>query len=239
MDVYWSTVYPLDVYADYQMLYREPDPLFKGLLPERDDSNPGDFFACPAFQYHTDNTFVVRAHVAGDVRLDLQAGTVTPMNDRSAVTAQLLAFWPNSRKQYRMLNLDHRLLVFAEGSLVMSTMPAFMHRTEIQSKLLYIPASFDIGSWLRPLQGTYELMPDVRELHFKEGDPLYYIKFHTDAKVRLRRFKLTPAVHDAAHGCVHYKMFRPQQSLDRVYDAFAHARMPKQVLEAIRANLLD
>jgi hypothetical protein len=34
-------------------------------------------------------------------------------------------------------------------------------------------------------------------------------------------------------------MFRPQQSLDRVYDAFTHARMPKQVLDAIRANLLD
>ncbi len=239
MEVYWSTVYPLDVYADYQMLYREPDPLFKDILPERDDSNPGDFFACPGFQFHTENTFVVRAHVGGDLKLNSAANAVEPLNDRSRVTAQLVQWWPNSRKQYRMLNIDHRVLMFAEGPLVMSTSPAFMHRTELQSKLNYIPASFDIGSWLRPLQGTYEVMPDAKELRFREGDPMYYVKFHTDEKVKLRRFKLTPEVHDAAHGCVHYKMFRPQQSLDRVYEAFAHARMPKQVLAAIRANLLE
>ena len=237
MDVYWSTIYPMDVYADYHMLYKDPDPLFKSLLPERDTENPGDYFACPAFQDLADNTFIARATLTGDV--GIRGDQFVPLNDRSQVTAQLFQWWPNSRKQYRVLNFDHRLLFFSEAPLTMSTSPAFMHRTDWQTKLGYIPASYDISRWLRPLQGTYEVMPNVQDLNVREDDPMYYLKFHTDEKVRLRRFKMTPEVHGVAHGCVHYKMFRPQSSLRRVYEAFEQSHLPKQVMDSIRANLLN
>jgi len=239
MDVYWSTIYPMDVVADYHMLYREPDPLFKAVLPERDDTNPGDFFACPAFQNVCENTFVARSTVGGDVRVT--ADGFQPMNDRSAVTAQFFQLWPNSRRQYRMVNFDHRLIFFAEQPCTLSTLPAFLHRTDWQTKLGYIPAAFDISRWLRPLQGTFELMPGVAELHVREGDPMYYVKFQTpdDEPVRLRRFKMNAEIHGVAHGCVHYKMFRPQQSLGRVYDAFVQSKLPKQTIDAIKANLLE
>lgn len=237
MDVYWSTIYDMSVYPDYQMLYKTPDPLFRSLLPERDDTNPGDYFACPAFQELTDNMFIVRSHVGGDV--GVRGDKFVPLNDKSATTAQFFAYWPSSRKQYRLLNFDHRLLFFSETPLMLSTSPAFMHHNDFQTKLGYIPASFDVSRWLRPLQGTFELMPNVQELHLREDDPMYYVKFHTEEKIRLRRFRLTPEVHGVAHGCVHYKMFRPQSSLRRIYDVFEQSKMPQQVLASIKENLLD
>ncbi|MFT3786691.1 MAG: hypothetical protein QM770_11060 [Tepidisphaeraceae bacterium] len=237
MDVYWSTIYPPEVYADYHMLYKEPDLVFKSVLPERDDSNPGDFFACPGFQHLLENTFAARCTVTGDVAL--RADGIAPLNDKSNVPAQLFQYWPNSRKQYRVVNFDHRLLFFCEEPLEMSTSPAFLHRTDFQSKLMYIPAGYDISKWLRPLQGTFEIPADTKELHFREGDPLYYVKFHTEEKIRLRRFKPNAEIHGVAHGCVHYKLFRPQQSLGRVYDAFVGSKLPKHVIDQIKANLLD
>jgi hypothetical protein len=237
MDVFWSTIYPMDVYPDYQMLYKEPDLMFKDILPQRDDSNPGNFFACPAFQNIAENMFIARSTLTGDIAL--QQDKFVSMNDRSAVTAQLFAWWPNSRKQFRVLNFDHRLIFFCETPLTMSTFPAFMHRTEWQTKLAYIPAGYDISRWIRPLQGTFEVLPETRELHIREDDPMYYLKFHTDDEVRLHRFRMTPEIHGIAHGCVHYKMFRPHSSLQRVYQAFEQSRMPKQVLDAIKANVLD
>jgi hypothetical protein len=237
MDVYWSTIYPMDVYPDYHMLYKEPDLLFKSLLPDRDTDNPGDFFACPAFQDLADNMFVARNTLSGDV--GIRGEQFVPLTDKSQVTAQFFQWWPNSRKQYRVLNFDHRLLFFSEKPLTMATCPAYMHRTDWQTKLGYVPASYDISRWLRPLQGTFELMPGVQDLHVREDDPMYYIKFHTDEPVRLRRFKMTPEIHGVAHGCVHYKMFRPQSSLRRVYDAFTQSHLPKQVMDGIRANLLE
>jgi hypothetical protein len=237
MDVYWSTIYPLDIVADYHMLYREPDLLFKSVLPERDDTNPGDYFACPGFQNLCENTFIVRSTVTADVKLDDQQ--ITPLNDRSQNTGQFFQYWPNSRKQYRMVNFDHRLILFCEQPTTLMTLPAFLHRSDFQSKLGYIPASFDISKWFRPLQGTYEVLPGTTELHVREGDPMYYIKFSGDEPVKLRRFKMTPDIHGIAHGCVHYKLFRPQQSLGRVYDAFVQSKLPKQLLDSIRGNLLD
>ena len=237
MDVYWSTIYPMDVYADYHMLYKEPDLLFKSLLPDRDTDNPGDFFACPAFQDLADNMFVARNTLSGDV--GIRGEQFVPLTDKSQVTAQFFQWWPNSRKQYRVLNFDHRLLFFSEKPLTMSTCPAYMHRTDWQTKLGYVPASYDISRWLRPLQGTFEVMPGVKDLSLREDDPMYYIKFHTDEPVRLRRFKMTPDIHGVAHGCVHYKMFRPQSSLRRVYDAFTQSHLPRQVMDGIRANLLE
>jgi hypothetical protein len=237
MDVYWSTIYPMDVYPHDHMLNKEPDPLFKSLLPERDTANPGDFFACPAFQDLADNMFIARATLTGDV--GIRGEQFVPLNDRSQVTAQFFQWWPSSRKQYRVLNFDHRLLFFSEEPLTMSTCPAYMHRTDWQTKLGYVPASYDVSRWLRPLQGTFEVMPGVQDLNVREDDPMYYIKFHTDERVRLRRFKMVPEIHGVAHGCVHYKMFRPQSSMRRVYEAFEQSHLPRQVMDAIRANLLN
>ena len=65
------------------------------------------------------------------------------------------------------------------------------------------------------------------------------MKFQTDEKVKLRRFQMTPELHAIAHGCVHYKLFRPQASLNKVYEAFTQSKQDKRVLKLIQDNVLD
>jgi hypothetical protein len=236
MDVFWSTIYPPEVYADYNMLYREPQPLLKELLPERGPDNPHDFFACPAFHLHSANTFVVRSALGANVGIHPEG--FSPLDERSQLTVQLFSYLHPTRRGYRSILFDHRMLFFSERPLVLATYPAYMHHSEVQSKLDYVPAAYDISQWLRPLQGTYEVAEDVPRLHIREDDPLYYVKFETPEKVRLRRFQMTPELHGVAHGCVHYKLFRPQSSLERVYGAFTQAKLDERVLRLIKANLL-
>jgi hypothetical protein len=237
MDIYWSTVYPMEVYADYNMLYKEPRPLMKELLSERGEENPHDFFACPAFHRHATNTFVIRSTL--DVHVAIRPDGFAPLDERSKLTAQLFSFMHPTRKGYRTILFDHRMLFFAEQSVTLATYPAFMHRGEVQRKLCYVPAAYDISKWMRPLQGTYEVHSEVQDIHIREDDPLYYVKFETDEKIRLRRFQMVPELHGVTHGCVHFKLFRPKSSLEKVYAAFTQAKLHRRVAKLIKENLLD
>jgi hypothetical protein len=237
MDIFWSTVYPKEVYADYNMLYKEPLPLLQDLLPERGPENPHDFFACPAFHLHTSNTFVVRNAIEANVAI--RTDGFAPADEKSKLSFKLFSYMHPTRKGYRTILFDHRMLFFSETPVTLATYPAFMHRSEVQAKLCYVPAAFDISRWLRPLQGTFEVNQETPGVRIREDDPLYYVKFETTEKVRLRRFQAAPELHDIAHGCVHYKLFRQRSSLERVYSAFTQARLQKRVLKLIKENLLD
>ena len=237
IDVYWSTVYPSEVYADWQMLYREPAPLINDVVPQRGSDNPHDFFACPAFHLHATNTFVVRGIV--DASVAIRPDGFQPLDAQSQLTAQMLSYMHPTRRGYRTILFDHRMLFFCEQPLVLATYPAFLHHTEVQSKLHYIPAAFDISKWLRPLQGTYEVREDVPAIKFGQDDPLYYVKFETTEKVRLRRFTTTPELQAIAHGCVHFKLFRPRSSLAKVYEAFTQSKTDRTTLKLIQDNLLE
>jgi hypothetical protein len=237
MDIFWSTVYPKEVYADYNMLYKEPQPLLQDLLTERGPENPHDFFACPAFHLHSSNTFIVRSTV--DAHVAIRPEGFAALDERSKLTGQLFSYMHATRKNYRTILFDHRMLFFSERSVVLSTYPAYMHRTEVQTSLCYVPAAYDISKWLRPLQGTYEVLESVPSVRIRQDDPLYYVKFDTTEKVRLRRFQTVPELQDITHGCVHYKLFRPRSSLDRVYSAFTQTKLHHRVLKLIKENLLE
>ncbi len=237
MDIYWSTVYPMDVYADYHMLYKTPRPLLTELLPERGPENPHDFFACPAFHRHVNATFVVRSALEANVAIHPEG--FAPLDEKSSLTVQLFSYMHPTRKGYRTILFDHRMLFFCDEPVTLATYPAYMHESEVQSKLRYVPAAYDISKWLRPLQGTYEVGHDVRSIHIREDDPLYYVKFETAEKVRLRRFQMVPELQAITHGCVHYKIFRQRSTLERVYAAFTGSRLDRRVRKLIRENLLE
>lgn len=237
MDVYWSTVYPPEVYADYNMLYREPEPLISDIVGQRGSENSHDFFACPAWHLHASNMFVVRGIIEANVAI--KPDGFAPLDDKSQLSAQLFSYMHPTRKGFRTILFDHRMLFFAEQPLVLATYPAYLHHSEVNSKLHYIPAAYDISQWLRPIQGTYEVREDVASVRLKQDDALYYVKFETTEKIRLRRFQMTAELHAIVHGCVHYKLFRPRSSLAKVYEAFTQAKQDNRTLKLIKENLLD
>lgn len=237
MDVYWSTIYPAEVYADYNMLYRAPHPIIPDVIDQRGSENPHDFFACPAFHLHSQNMFVVRGIL--DANVAVRPDGFAPLDDKSQLSAQLFSYMHPTRKGFRTVLFDHRMLFFAAEPLTIATYPAYLHHGDPQTKMHYIPAAFDISQWLRPLQGTYEVREDVTQFRIRQEDALYYAKFETTEKVTLRRFQMTPELAAIAHGCVHYKLFRPQSSLNKVYEAFTQSKQDKRVLKLIQDNVLD
>ena len=237
MDIFWSTVYPMEVYADYNMLYKEPQPLLQDLLTERGEENPHDFFACPAFHLHVNNTFIVRSTL--DANVSISAEGFAPLDEKSKLSVQLFSFMHPTRRNHATVLFDHRMLFFSEKPVTSFTYPAFMHRSEVQTKLCYVPAAYDISKWLRPLQGTYEVTAAIQSVRIQQDDPLYYVKFDIPEKIRLRRFQMTSELSGITHGCVHYKLFRPRSSLERVYASFTQAKLHKRVLKLIKENLLE
>src|SRR5437764_14004786 len=117
MDIYWSTVYPIEVYADYNMLYKEPEPLIHDLLAERGPENPHDFFACPAFHLHAANTFIIRSTLAANIAI--RRDGFAPLDEKSKLSAQLFSYMHPTRKGHRTILFDHRMLFFSEQSVTL------------------------------------------------------------------------------------------------------------------------
>jgi hypothetical protein len=92
------------------------------------------------------------------------------------------------------------MLFFSAEPLTLFTYPAYMHRSEVQTHLAYVPAAYDISKWLRPLQGTFEIPEATTTVRVCEDDPLYYVRFNTTKRVRLRRFQTVPEIQAIAHG---------------------------------------
>lgn len=234
---YASCVHPDVSYKEF-MLYEEPDSLYKNVLPNKDETNDyNNYLDCPAVLKFMQNTFVVRAPWNCDITVDYRNGRFLNNGNHDEI-ADHFTPRPSCRHDAVMFNIYHNFIFFSEDSLEMTTMPAFMHQSELQTKCTYIPGTFDVSKWFRSLDGAYEMKQPFDSLKLAKGDPLYYVKFHTTDTVKLVRFDLTKELWDLTQGCIHYKKFQPQKPLNYLYKLFAHTGMSKLILKKIKENLV-
>ena len=236
--VYYSPSLPPELYGKDFMLYKEPDSLYKDLLQDKNhQNNYNNYMDCPGFLKSLQNTFVVRSSWNTNLTVDLQNGQFLNQQNQVDDIAEHFTPKPNSRSNL-MFNIYHNYLFFCEDDLEMTTMPAFMHNSELQSKCTYIPGSFNISRWFRPVEGAFEMKSPITTLNLKDEDPLYYVKFNTTDTIKLVRFNLTPELWAMSQGCVHHKKYQPMKSLKYLYKLFSSTLMRRAVVGHIKKNLI-
>lgn len=235
MEVFWSPWYTPDEHARHELIYAEPDSLIREFLRDkrpRVDGVDRNYMSCPAFLRAMTNVFVWRNPV--DVRVKLLPDRFVPMDAESQVGAQFFSYQPASRTIRQQIKYYTDVIFFSDQPLLISSTPAYMHHSHLQTRVCYIPGGFDIGKWFRPLEGQFELVGGFDELHFRRGDPLFYVKFETGEPLKITRFKMTPEIHAASMGCVRYKHYRPFQALAKVYEVFCESQTDTALLNLIR-----
>lgn len=236
--IYYASCLPPNLYHKDYLLYQEPDSLYKDLLKDKDSSNDyNNYLDCPSVLKFIQNSFIVRSPYNCDLDIDYSSGRFL-RNGKTDDIAEHFTPRPNCREGKIMFNMYHNFIFYSEDSIEMSTMPAFMHNSELQSKCVYIPGTYDSSKWFRMIDGAFEMKTTFDQLSLRRGDPMYYVKFNTSDAVKLVRFDMTAELWNLTQGCIQYKKYQPQKSLSYLYKLFAHTGMNRLILKKIKENLV-
>ncbi len=196
----------------------EPVPLLKSFLSERNKNNL--YFKCPAVLDVLTSYYVIRAPY------DLTFSIEKTAKGKSVVTFNYdQEFYDKHINNRPFDTLDNKLLTIgrptyfcANESVVLTVMPAFLHKSKFLNNINLIPGEFDISKWFRPCDFTFEVIDDTQELSFKRGDPLYYIKFNTTKKIKFTRMEITPDLIKSTFAFVNLKNIISGNTMEKNYE---------------------
>jgi hypothetical protein len=234
--VYWSPWYPNNSFGSLHLLYDEPVSLLQDIRHQQNKENKKEnWFQCHAFLHTVKNTFVLKFPAPITFHLDKDFGVVSTDYGVSD-----LAFVAN--KQPSVINAHtfsilNNWIFWSDESLEISSMPAYLHKQVVDG--YYVPGSFNINSWFRPLEAAIQLNEGVNFVDIKRNDPMAYVKFHTNEPVVLKRFNLSEELINLSQGCINYKRHEPNKGLSFLYKKFHGNGMSKLISKEIQKSLVD
>ena len=133
--------------------------------------------------------------------------------------------------------LQHQgLLFWCDEPMVMEYRHASFTETELSNKADTYFGSYDISQWIRPLDLCYKIKNDVKSLSIKRGDPLLFLKFHTEKTIVFKKFDATEEVRYLLYECAKTKQVDKTffQSMANYYHLFKMRNFNKRVSAAIK-----
>jgi len=191
---------------------------------------------CYALQEHIRNTFIYRSPVnmkvtyTGDERKYIISG-VNVVNQEEF---NLLIDNPDAESIYQLLIGFGLNILSKEDSLLMSVHPANYHKTDV-SRFPIVTGSYDCGKWFRPIHLSI-FNTGEQDFEIKRGDPLFYIKFHTEDKVQLERFNMNEEILSHVASTVEVKKYLKSTKLSRLYELYAKSKLKPMLLNSIRGD---
>lgn len=198
------------------------------------------YFRCPAHIDHLKNLFVVPATFDCDLIIDKQKdqpdfATSTFVRDNHDFNRAFLI--RSIKNRLFSLNLSTLFLVESDDLLV-SQMPAYLESNGFVDNTVIVPGTFNIGKWPRILECAFHLKED--KMFLREGEPTYYIKFHTNEKVFLKEFLYTPKMKEYVNYLFASKNYKGDKTkMQYFYDVISRKKgYKKRMLEEAAANVI-
>lgn len=233
--VYWSPWQHKDIYEQRYSYYKDPEKLLSYVNNFKNDSNATDtWYKCRGFIELAKNTFVLRSPFGIDAKID--PPYIRSLNKDYEVE-QFDAKNPSMLNSYTV-NFSVNWIFWSEEDLTITTINPYVEPLGFNG--FYVPGSFNINKWFRPIEGAFQLFPGEDRFAINPGDPVIYIKFNTDKKVILKRFKMNNVLHDSVYKCTTHKIDNPWQSLSSLYSLFTKNKwgdiIKKNILENTEEN---
>lgn len=213
------------------------DPLIKVLKEDYKKVDALDFiYKCPSFTDSIKNIFVYRSPfdfsiiVSGKDTIDLEIPQGVSQEEFAPLSVNNKGKTP-SKYVWQLFSTGTSFFPFAEESCVMEMLPPYYH--DYTAKIM--TGAYDIGQWFRPFHpAIINLNRDT--LHYKRGQPLMYVKFHTDKKVHFIDTSLTPKAENIARSCSALKLYSNNPTMQQNYNAFNSTTAKKRLIEELKAN---
>jgi hypothetical protein len=245
INVYWA---PHSVPSDdgpiqnWNMMYEDLENVFQYWNKfDIKDGKEDSFIKCPAFQnlsknlyafnFPIDSSYTYKAHSNNENEIQIIPTTKNYVS-LFAPRDQTMSYGPS-------VEFSLRLHMFAEEPLEVMITGPYLESVEYTKYGFLTSGQFDIGQWFRTLNAEIQLKGNEGEIHFKKGEPLFYIKFLTNKKINLKRFELTSEIDTYSRKCMGAKsIFGMRMTLPESYNIFNKSRTRDIVLKKIKENLI-
>jgi len=241
IDVYWSpqTSWEFDE-QDWNMLYPEPNNLFTELQQiKTKNSGIKSYFSCPVTNNQFKNTYVFRNELSSSYGFDFTNGKdifVPISNNYLGYKIER----PPSISSGLLVTLNLFYSLFSSEPLNAVFTPPMMHEPKYTKYGTCIPGEFDIGQWFRPYTLEMQMWKMQGEFHIEENEPIFYVRFDTQKKVNLKRFKMNSALNSYLIECsTTTNIWGMGVSLEKRYERFKRTKMRELILKEIKQNLLE
>jgi hypothetical protein len=245
INVYWAPhSIPQDdgIIQNWNMMYEDLENVFQSwtefdIKGGREDS----FIKCPAFQNLAKNMYAFKFPIDSSYKYKAHSNLVDEIEITPTSKHYVSMFVPRDQTMTYGPNaeLALRLHMFAEEPLEVMLTGPYLENVEYMKYGFLTSGQFDIGQWFRTLNAEIQFKGNEGEIHFKKGEPLFYIKFLTDKKINLKRFELTAELDTYSRKCITSRnIFGKRQTLLEKYDIFNKSKTREIVLKKIKENLI-
>ena len=233
MDVYWSVIE--SPYIPF-INYSDPVPVLKDInhaIPA--DASKIKLMNCPAFTDLCKNTYAL--HIPMDYEISYKDSQATADMYDPGYFNRMVQIRDN--RFSRLTSVDFKYVFFSEKQLIAEILPCFLTSNGFTDNADLIPGQMDIGKWIRPVECAYIAKSGDRTVKFHMGDAFAFIRFHTDEKIRLRKFYWSQNLDYMVNNNLRSRMYKPRfNNLQYFYRLFQQSRMRSIVLREIKQNLL-
>lgn len=189
---------------------------------------------CPATKKFCNNTFIVKNFI--DYDLNLKEGLVYSKSRDQKFFNDYIVTRSVDDALFSYGYPGH--IFFAEKPLLMEVMPPFLHDSEIVSKTMMVPGTYDIGKHFRTVDFAFQFKQKKdSSINFIENDPLFYARFNTEEKIIFKKFYYTSELKQMMENILSLRDGKNIKQLQYWYDMFTK-NYKKRVLKSITNNLI-
>lgn len=225
--VYWSS--DLDLNNVYKSLHK---------IKSQTRIQPANLLQCPAVQNGMDNLFMLSLIKDESYEWDVEADVTKGLNGIPDIPRTRYQHFENSDIFY----LPYESTFFCEESIQMQATAPWFHKSTFQEKGTTVGGIYNIGKWYRPIIMDVCVWGNQGTIHFKAGEPLYYIKFLTDRPVQMVRYNNTPALDLFTTTLINDPKRTENKrfgTLEKRYEIFEKSEIRQAIIDEIKANLVS
>lgn len=216
--VYWTPVTTQtdsDELSEADLLFSAPKPLAKEIATAYKDYL---FIQCPATQAFYKNIFVITAPMSGVINLSENKNGTPDIDITGYGWDQTYYHAFSTLRADKTLSLPPVYLFYAKESLEMEVLPVFLLGSPSLENTFVLPASFDIGKWIRPVDFSFVPKDYKKPITINRGDPLYFVRFKSQERIELERVVFSNELRNMMHACTSVKKRLKNTTLPALYD---------------------
>lgn len=242
VNIYWAPAFVSNVNESiaWNMLYPDPENLFTYLNKYKNiETSKISYFVCPAFQGLSKNTYFFKNSVNTKYKynFDTNLPIIEPIT-KNFINMDIIK--DPAISSYPLVAMSLFYIFFSDEPLIANFSPPTFHKPEYTKYGTCIPGEFDIGQWFRPYAIEIQLWEKNGTIEFKDGEPLFYVKFNTDKQINLKRFVFTEQLSKYSNHCTTYRnSFGYYHKLSQLYLKFNQSKMKELILKEIKNNLVE
>jgi hypothetical protein len=244
INVYWAPSLYTTEDVQWNFFYQEPKPVANNLLTNTTENTLA--IQCPATRNILKNVYSLNSNVDDYINLshlDLDVDALDLSDDQYDLPVDskvsLRRVRPTSFVGYVNVVYNLGWMFFADEPLVAKFLPPYYPSATPTPGAIMSVGEFDIGQWYRPMNLDYHIPYGSSSFSVKNNEPMAFIEFKTEKKIKIHRYKYTLPLHRIAEEFATSVHRHGRTPLLKRYQIAKQAKMSELVLSEIKQNLVE